>query len=95
MIDIELVLKCFTSMYVTKKINKQTLKFLSISLLVTALITSPSLGDKTLQLFTGLPKLEYSVQAQTLNKSDIPSKTQFEVAQALSPSEEGSSPAEQ
>lgn len=82
-------------MYVSKKINRQTLKLLSISLLVTALITSPSLDNKTLQLFTGSPNLEYNVQAQTLNKSDIPSKTQFEVAQAPSPSEEESSPAEQ
>lgn len=77
-----------------RKINSQILKLLSISLLVTALITSPTLGDRTLRLFTGFPHLEHSVQAQTLDKS-IPAQTQFEVAQAPSAPEAESPPAEQ
>lgn len=52
-------------MFVSKRYNRKILKFLSISLLVTALITSPALLDKTLRLFTGLPTIEHRVQAQT------------------------------
>lgn len=67
-----------------KKINSQVLKFLSIGLLVAALITSPSLANRTLHLFSGLPGLEYSTQASTLAQS----KTNFEIAQTPNPANE-------
>ena len=64
-----------------KKLNSQVLKFLSISLLVAALIVSPSLSNRTLQLFSGLPVIGSSVQTSTLAQT----KTNFKIAQAPTP----------
>lgn len=64
-----------------KKLNSQVLKFLSISLLVAALIVSPSLSNRTLQLFSGLPVIGSSVQTSTLAQP----KTTFKIAQAPTP----------
>lgn len=64
-----------------KKLNSQVLKFLSISLLVAALIVSPSLSNRTLQLFSGLPVIGSSVQTSTLAQT----KTNFKIAQASTP----------
>ena len=64
-----------------KKLNSQVLKFLSISLLVAALIVSPSLSNRTLQLFSGLPVIGSSVQTSTLAQP----KTNFKIAQAPTP----------
>ncbi|WP_009631255.1 Na/Pi cotransporter family protein [Synechocystis sp. PCC 7509] len=76
-------------MFVKKKNNSQVLKFLSISLLVAALITSPSLANRTLQLFSGLPGVEYSTQASTLAQSQqSEAKINFEIAQAPNPTNE-------
>ena len=64
-----------------KKLNSQVLKFLSISLLVATLVVSPSLSNRTLQLFSGLPVIGSSVQTSTLAQT----KTNFKIAQASTP----------
>jgi phosphate:Na+ symporter len=69
-----------------KKINTQVLKFLSISLLVAALITSPALSNRTLQLFSGLPGVEYTTQAATLAQSQP--QTTLKIAQTPAPAKE-------
>ena len=70
-----------------KKLNSQILKFLSISLLVAALIVSPSLSNRTLQLFSGLPVVASSAQAYTLAQPDLaqPKTNNVEIAKAANP----------
>lgn len=69
-----------------KKIKTQVLKLLSISLLVAALITSPTLSNRTLQLFSGLLGVEYSTQAATITQSQP--QTNFTIAQTPAPANE-------
>ena len=76
-----------------KKFNSKVLRFLSISLLVAALITSPSLLGKTLQLFP-VPALEASVWAQT-PQSAGQREIKFDVAQAPATSKGGATEQEE
>lgn len=63
--------------------------------MVAALVTSPALLDRTLQLFLSLPSLEYSVQAQTPARSEITQQeSQFEIAQSSPAPEEAASTAQ-
>jgi phosphate:Na+ symporter len=79
-------------MFFIRSFNRKILKWLSLNLLVAALITSPSLLGKTLQLFCGLPALEYSVQAQTPAVSESTQRNiKFDIAQAPAASEKGES----
>ncbi len=79
-------------MFFIRSFNRKILKWLSLNLLVAALITSPSLLGKTLQLFCGLPALEYSVQAQTPAVSESTQRDiKFDIAQAPAASEKGES----
>lgn len=69
--------------FIIKRLNSRILKFLSIGIFVASLVISPSMLGEELQLWSGSPALESSVQAQASAESEsVQRDSQFEIAQA-------------